>query len=160
MADKRNLLANCFLLTHKEAIVDTWFRLYYVKTNEYQLHSNFDEFGKNLKAEVIYLFENSISTNCNAKEMQQEYQHFGENRAAISTSLEDLSTMAFSLEAYIVQFLSEEMKNDHLDLSYSELFDYSVRIRAYITDAFQFILSGYMNYFVGTIGETLGLHVH
>ncbi|MGX7420578.1 hypothetical protein ACWOFR_17530 [Carnobacterium gallinarum] len=156
MAYKRYLLIDQFLYEHKKEIIDGWFTFYYTKTQEYRLHSNFDEFSENLKVEVTYLFKKSLAHTFKSKEMNQEHHHFGENRAAISTSLEDLSTMTFSMEAYIGQFLSNELEKGTLVISYQDLFNYSVRIRVYFTAAFQSILAGYMSYLVGHMNEIMG----
>lgn len=142
-----------FMEHHKNEIVDGWYQKEYILTSEYQLRSNFKEFGNNIKDQVNYMFQQAIETNFTAASLQKLHYHFGEDRGALTTSLEDMRKMIFSYEEYLLRYLQQAKESNLLTISYKELFIFSIDIHNFFTASFEAILSGYMNFFISNIKD-------
>lgn len=146
------VIAN-FIEPHKNEIIEGWYQKEYILTKEYQLRSRYTEFGKNIKDQVHYMFQQAIEANFNAASLQKLHYQFGEDRAALSTSLEDMRKMIFSYEEYLLRYLQQAKEINLLTISYQKLFDFSIAIHSFFTLSFEAILSGYMNFFISNIRD-------
>lgn len=89
-----------FIRLYKNELSDGSYQKEYILKAEYQLRSMFTAFRDNIKEQLHYMFQQAIDSNFDAATLQKLHYPFGEDRATLSTSLEDMRKMIFSYEEY------------------------------------------------------------